>query len=38
MKDSYEEGGYEAEHSNFKSGVAEIIIEEGLKLLDDLKN
>ena len=37
MKDSYEEGGYEARSSNYKVGVAERIIEEGLELLADLK-
>ncbi|MBR2871299.1 MAG: hypothetical protein IKB98_07995 [Clostridia bacterium] len=38
MKDSFDEGGYESQAYLFKSGVAEIIIEEGLKLLDDLRN
>ena len=33
MKDAYEGGGYETERSRFKAGVAEIIIEEGKKLL-----
>ena len=37
MKDSYEEGGYEARSSSFKAGTAERIIEEGLKILADLK-
>ena len=37
MKDSYDEGGYEARSSNFKAGVAERIIDEGLALLSDLK-
>ncbi len=37
MKDSYDEGGYEARSSNFKAGVAERIIDEGLSLLSDLK-
>lgn len=32
-KDAYDEGGYETETSRFKAGVAEIIIEEGTKLL-----
>ena len=36
MKDSYDEGGYEARSSNFKAGVAERIIEEGLVLLSDM--
>lgn len=38
MKDAYDEGGYEAKSSSFKAGVAEFIIDEGLKLLTDLKN
>lgn len=38
MKDSYEEGGYEARSSNFKAGAAERIVEEGLKILAALKN
>ena len=37
MKDSYDEGGYEAGTSNFKAGTAERIIEEGLKILADLR-
>ena len=37
MKDSYEEGGYEARSSNFKAGAAERIVEEGLKILASLK-
>ena len=37
MRDSYEEGGYEARSSNFKAGTAERIIEEGLSILADLK-
>ena len=32
-KEAYDEGGYEAERSRFKPGVAEIIIQEGKKLL-----
>ena len=36
MKDAYDEGGYEAKSSNFKAGVAELIIEEGKKLLTEL--
>ena len=35
--DAYEEGGYEARSSNFKAGVAEMFVEEGLKLLDNLR-
>lgn len=38
MKDSYDEGGYEARSSNYKAGVAETIIEEGKKILADLRN
>lgn len=38
MKSAYDEGGYEARSSRFKSGVAEIIIEEGKQILSDLKN
>ena len=37
MKDSYEEGGYEAGSSNFRVGVAELIIEEGRTLVGELK-
>ena len=37
MMDSYDEGGYEARSSNFKAGVAEKIIEEGQKILTDLR-
>ena len=37
MKDSYDEGGYEAKSSSFKGGVAELIIKEGKALLDDLR-
>lgn len=37
MQDSYDEGGYEARGSNFKAGVAEFIIEEGRKLLEELR-
>ena len=38
MKEAYDEGGYETGSSDFKAGVAEIIIEEGKKLLNSLKN
>jgi hypothetical protein len=34
--DAYNEGGYEARSSNFKAGVAELLIDEGLKLLGAL--
>ncbi|MBQ0100004.1 MAG: hypothetical protein KBS39_00665 [Lachnospiraceae bacterium] len=37
MKDCYDEGGYEARGSKFKEGVAEFMIENGKKVLDQLK-
>ena len=37
MMECYEEGGYEAGSSNFKAGVAELIIHAGLGLLEDLR-
>jgi len=37
-RDAYDEGGYEARGSRFKAGVAELIIEEGKKLLTELWN
>lgn len=37
MKEAYDEGGYEAGSSEFKSGVAEIIIDESKKALAELK-
>jgi hypothetical protein len=37
MQDSYDEGGYEARSSSFKSGVAERIIEIGLDMLAELR-
>lgn len=37
MQEAYDEGGYEAASSPFKAGVAEILIEEGQKLLKGLK-
>lgn len=37
MMDAYDEGGYEARSSNFKAGVAELLIEEGKKLLQSLR-
>ena len=37
MKDNFDEGGYEAQTSRFKAGVAELIIEEGTKILNELK-
>ena len=36
MQDSYDEGGYEARSSRYKAGTAEIIIKEGVALLDSL--
>ena len=36
-QEAYDEGGYEARSSNFKAGVAELIIEEGQKLLKEIK-
>ena len=37
MQDAYDEGGYESQSSFFKAGVAEYLIEEGLKVLNDLR-
>ena len=37
MKEAYDEGGYESRSSFFKAGVAEYIIQESKKLLDELK-
>ncbi len=36
MQEAYDEGGYEAGSSNFKAGVAELLIREGQKLLSEL--
>lgn len=36
MQDAYDEGGYEARSSNFKSGVAEFIIKHSTELLKEL--
>ncbi len=36
MLECYEEGGYEAGSSNFKAGVAELLIANGLSLLESL--
>ncbi len=36
MQDAYDEGGYEVRSSQFKAGVAELIIKEGITLLDEL--
>ena len=38
MKDSYDEGGYEARSSNFRAGVAEFMISESKLLLKEMKN
>ncbi len=37
MQDSYDEGGYEAKSSNYKAGIAELLIKEGKSLLTELK-
>ena len=37
MQDAYDEGGYESQSSFFKAGVAEYLIEEGLKVLNNLR-
>ena len=37
MMECYEEGGYEAGGSNYKAGVAEYVIENGLAMLKELK-
>ncbi|MBQ8358396.1 MAG: hypothetical protein IJX37_00580 [Oscillospiraceae bacterium] len=37
MLECYQEGGYEAGSSNYKAGVAEILIKEGLAMLEELK-
>lgn len=37
MQDAYDEGGYESQSSFFKAGVAEFLIEEGTKVLNDLR-
>ena len=36
MKDSYDEGGYEARSSNFRAGVAEFMIDEAKKMLSEI--
>ncbi len=38
MQSAFDEGGYEAKTSRFGAGVAERIIEEGKKLLDEIRN
>ena len=37
MQEAYDEGGYEARSSNFRPGVAELLIREGHQLLKTLK-
>ena len=37
MQEAYDEGGYEARSSNFKAGVAELLIDAGQKLLNSLQ-
>ena len=37
MQDAYDEGGYEARSSIFKAGVGELIVQEGIVLLDELR-
>ena len=38
MQEAYDEGGYEARSSPFRSGAAEILITEGCQLLDELRS
>lgn len=38
MKSAYDEGGYEARTSPYKAGVAEVIIEGGKELLNELRS
>jgi len=37
MQEAYDEGGYEARSSNFKAGIAELIIDEGKQMLAELQ-
>ncbi len=37
MQDSFDEGGYEAGSSNFKAGVGELLVKEGITILQELK-
>ena len=37
MKDSYDEGGYEARSSNYKAGAAEKLAEDAVAILDSLR-
>ncbi len=36
-QDAYDEGGYEARSSRFKSGIAELLTKESIAMLEDLK-
>ncbi len=36
MKEAYDEGGYEARSSNFRAGIAELLIDAGVQLLKEL--
>ena len=36
IKDAFDEGGYEARSSSYKAGTAELIIEEGRKVLKEM--
>lgn len=36
MQEAYDEGGYEARSSNFKAGVAEQLVEDSLKLINEI--
>lgn len=38
MQEAYDEGGYEAASSPFKAGVAEIFIDEGIRLMESLRD
>ena len=37
LNDAYEQGGYEARSSNFKAGVADLIVSTGLSMLEDIR-
>lgn len=37
MREAYDEGGYEAKSSFFRAGVAELLIDEGKRLLADMR-
>jgi hypothetical protein len=38
LNDAYEQGGYEARSSNFKAGVADLIVSTGLSMLEDIRD